>query len=148
MKKKNRKIGMALAVVAIVAAMAVPTVSAYANNWWNKPYSSYAAAHNVSYTSAQEKWDDSYSWDDCHGGASHTVEVAMTPRGVWDVHFVGSPVIGWYAGKSGILTNYVWEASHTNGSWFDADALLWFNNTSGSGTTISGEWSPDYNPNA
>lgn len=131
--KKSLAVG---ALTLVVAAAAVPASTAFANNHYDKLYSSYAAAHGVSYTSAQEKWDRSSSWDDCRGGANHTVEVAATPWSYWSVTFVGSPIYGWWNGKADYLINYVGEEGY-------GKALLWFTNPNNYATTISGFWSPD-----
>lgn len=123
--------------VAAAAAIAMPSALAFGNNHTDQPYNSYAAGHGVSYTDAYRKTDDSSSWDQCTSAPNHSVEVAITSRLYWNVQFIGSPVYGWWGGKSGYLTNYVWETSH------EASALLWFNNTNDYDAYILGYFSPD-----
>lgn len=136
-KTLKRSLAMGVCGLAVVAAL-VPAGTALAdNNHYDTSYSSQAAGHGVSYTDARDKTDYTSSWDACSGGANHTVEVAASPEGYWDVRFVGSEIYGWWSGKSGYLSNYVHE---TDTSYW---ALLWFNNTGSYATTISGVWSPD-----
>lgn len=123
--------------LALVATISPAGFALGENNHWDTAYSSYATSRGVSYADARIKLDDTSSWDACSGGANHTVEVAATPATYWDVRFVGSPIYGWWSGKSGYLSNWVYE---TDPSY---RALLWFNNTNSYATTISGVWSPD-----
>ncbi len=136
----SRILGFAGVALAAILAFGVfaPSMSAYANdnNHTDTWYSSYAVSRDVTYTDSREKRDDSSSWDACWYGPNHTVEVAACPNDYWEVIFVGSPIYGWWADKSGYLTNFVQEEGYR---W----ALLWFNNTNSYDTTFEGYWSPD-----
>ncbi len=134
---KLRKSIIGIIFAGALIAIIVPAIStnAYAGNHQDTWYSSYCAPHNVSCTDARDKLDDTSSWNNCRGGANHTVEIAATPS-YWDVKFIGSPIYPWWNGRKGYLINYVRESGYSR-------ALLWFNNRSNYATTISGLWSPD-----
>lgn len=127
---------MVLTAVLLIGSV-VPTSAALADsNYGDTWYSSYATSRGVTYTDARDKKDRTSSWDACWYGANHTVEVAACKDDTWNVLFVGSPIYGWWANKSGYLVNYVGENNCKR-------ALLWFNNTNSYDVTLQGYWSPD-----
>lgn len=142
MKQEKRAMQPTLTVILTLMLLLVvafsPTITfAIDNNNSNENYSSFAYSHNVTKTRAREKMDASKSWNYCTqvtNGATHTVEVAANRDG--ETYFVGSPVYTWTPSQSGYLTNNVYEYGYR---W----AQLWFNNITGNGITISGQWSPD-----
>lgn len=100
-------------------------------------YTSYAAAHDVSYTAVMPKNNSSKSYNYCTRvdyDATHTVEVVANVND--EIVFVGSPVYTWTPGKSGTLTNYVYERGARK-------AQLWFNNLLNVGITIYGHFAAD-----
>lgn len=131
--KPIRRCFLKLGLGAVIAASLFAPTAAIAEIY----YTSYAAAHNVSYTAVMAKNNSSKSYNYCTKvdyDATHTVEVVANVND--EIVFVGSPVYTWTPGKAGNLTNYVYE----NGA---RKAQLWFNNLINTGITIYGHFAAD-----